>query len=305
MTDDENEIEETEVRFPTSDGFMLAGRLLCPRHPVSAVLISSATGFPKDFYLPFVRFGAAKGSACLLYDYRGVGASAPEDLKSFKMDFPDWGRLDMAAALDCLSAAAPGAPVAHIANSAGGHLIGFAPNYDKIARHVFIGVGFGTWWRHRFPKQQLLDLFFWWIYGPLKLAAKGYIPAGGLWGGSTLPAGAFRTWRRWSHKGNYFYGELADRLRPNYFKDIRTPIISYVFTDDPMNDVKTARDFLEFMPAAKSEIRLRRPSELGVKSLGHQNLYRRTNEAAWPEIWTAAIGQSQRLSPRLTDPESS
>ncbi len=286
---DPNKITENEVTFAAKDGFSLTGRLLMPDHPESAVLISSATGFPKEFYLPFARYGAARKAACLIYDYRGVGASAPGNLKSFRMDFPDWGRLDMAAALNRLMNAAPGVPVSHVANSAGGHLVGFMPNHDKIARHVFIGVGFGTWWKHRFPGQQLLDLFFWWIYGPLKLALKGYIPAGGLWGGSTLPAGAFRTWRRWSHKGNYFYGELAGRLAPNYFNDITAPIISYVFTDDPMNDVKTARDFLQFMPNARGEVCLRKPAELGVRALGHQNLYRKNNEAAWAEIWRAAI----------------
>ena len=287
---DANKVIETEVTFAARDGFRLAGRLVLPDQPEAAMLISSATGFPKDFYLPFAHYSAAHGAACFVYDYRGVGASAPKDLKSFKMDFPDWGRLDMAAALDQLIAAVPGVPVTHIANSAGGHLVGFMPNHDKIARHVFIGVGLGTWWRHRFPKQQFLDLFFWWIYGPLKLAMKGYIPAGGLWGGSTLPAGAFRTWRRWSHKGDYFRGELANRLKPHCFDDIKAPIVSYVFTDDPMTDTKSSRQFLEFMPHAKSEIRFRRPLELGgVRTLGHQNLFRRYNEAAWPEIRAAAM----------------
>jgi len=284
---DVNKTMETEVTFSAADGFELAGTLLLPDQPQAAVLISSATGFPRDFYLPFARYGAACGAACFLYDYRGVGTSVPKSLKSFKTDFPDWGRLDMAAALDRLIAAVPGIPVIHIANSAGGHLVGFMPNHDKIARHVFIGVGFGTWWSHRFPKQQFLDLFFWWIYGPMKLAMKGYIPAGGLWGGSTLPAGAFRTWRRWSHKGEYFRSELANRLQPHYFNDIKARVISFVFTDDPMTKLKCARQFLEFMPCAKHEIRLRRPEELGVKTLGHQDLFRRKNEAAWPEIWSA------------------
>jgi predicted alpha/beta hydrolase len=47
------------------------------------------------------------------------------------------------------------------------------------------------------------------------------------------------------------------------------PVISFVFTDDPMTKLKCARQFLEFTPHAKHEIRLRRPEELGVKTLGH------------------------------------
>lgn len=282
-------IDETGITFPAADGFPLAGTLLLPDQRRAAALISSATGYPGDFYLPFARYGAARGAACLLYDYRGVAASAPKNLKTFKMDCPDWGRLDMAAALDRLTAAAPGVPVIHIANSIGGHLAGFMPNQGKIARHLFISVGLGTWWTHRFPQQQFLDLFFWWVYGPFYLATKGYIPAGGLWGGSTLPAGAFRTWRRWSHRDDYLRSELADRLKPHCYNEIKATIASYVFTDDPLTTAESAKKFLTCMPNARTEIHVLRPSDLGVKALGHQNLFRRKNEAAWPKIWDAAM----------------
>lgn len=69
---DTNKTTETEVAFAAKDGVQVAGRLLLPAKPETAVLISSATGFPKDFYLPFARYGAARGAVCLVYDYRGV-----------------------------------------------------------------------------------------------------------------------------------------------------------------------------------------------------------------------------------------
>jgi predicted alpha/beta hydrolase len=289
MKEPAEEIVDRESMFSARDGFPLSGRLILPRNPRAAVLISSATGMPKEFYLHFARFGAERGAACFIYDYRGVASSAPRDMHSFKMDYPDWGRLDMPAALDRLIKAAPGLPVVHLANSVGGHFMGFMPNHAKITRHIFISVGLGTWWTHRFPKQQFLDLFFWWIYGPLQLALKGYIPAGGLWGGSTLPAGAFRTWRRWSHIGNYFRGELECRLNPHFFNEIKGQIISYVFSDDPMTTPESARTFLEFLPNARKELRVVHPSDLGVRALGHQKLFRRSNALAWPAIWEAAL----------------
>lgn len=83
---DGQRVSENEVRFPAADGFELTGTLLLPDKPHAAVFISAATGFPREFYLPFARFGAMRGAACLVYDYRGVGASAPDDLGTFKMD---------------------------------------------------------------------------------------------------------------------------------------------------------------------------------------------------------------------------
>jgi hypothetical protein len=52
---------------------------------------------------------------------------------------------------------------------------------------------------------------------------------------------------------------------------------------------ETARDFLEFMPKAKKDVRVRRPSDLGVKALRHQDVFRRSNSAAWPELWKAVL----------------
>jgi predicted alpha/beta hydrolase len=280
---------ERELTFPAADGYALSGRLLLPERPRAAVLLSAATGSPKEFYLHFAAFGVERGAACLVYDYRGVGASAPKDLRAFRMEYPDWGRLDMAAALDCLIEAAPRLPVVHVAHSVGGHLVGFLPNHRKVARHVFIGVGLGTWWKHRFPKQQLLDLFFWWVYGPWHLARHGYIPAGGLWGGSTLPASMFRTWRRWSHRDDYFRRELADRLEPHWFEEVAAPITSYVFTDDSLTTPASAREFLQYLPRATKDVRVRRPVDLGVTSLGHHGFFRRRNVAAWREVWDAAL----------------
>ncbi|MCX4242997.1 alpha/beta hydrolase family protein [Paraliomyxa miuraensis] len=292
-TEATTEFEETKVTIEASDGLPLAGILLLPRSPKLACLVSPATGLAKELYLGFARFAAERGVACLLFDFRGTGGSTPSNLRSFQMDYADWGRLDMVAALDLLrEKTGSDVPVVHLGNSVGGHMVGFMSNHDAVTRHVLVSVGFGTWWTHRFPKQQLMDLFFWWIYGPFKLAIKGYIPAGGIWGGTTLPAGAFKTWRRWSHRGDYFRRELEQRLQPHWFNELRSPILTLVFTDDPLTTPETARRFQEFMPNAPSEVRVLSPSDLGVKQLEHQNVYRSRNAAAWPTILEAILGDA-------------
>jgi predicted alpha/beta hydrolase len=287
------EFEETKVTIAASDGYSLAGILLLPQSPKVLCLVSSATGLAKELYLNFARFAAERGVACLLFDFRGTGGSAPKDFRSFKMDYTDWGRLDMVAALDFLiDQAGSDIPVVHLGNSVGGHMVGFMSNHDKVTRHVFVSVGFGTWWTHRFPKQQFMDLFFWWIYGPAKITFNGHLPAGGMWGGTTLPAAAFKTWRRWSHKGDYFRRELDKRLQPHWFDEVSSPILTLVFTDDALTTPATARRFQEFMPKAPREVRVLAPSELGVKRLEHQNIYRSGNAAAWPTLLEAIVADA-------------
>ena len=93
---------------PAADGYPLSMRLVAAAEPRIAVLVSSGTGFPKGFYERFARYLADRGAAVLTYDFRGIAGSRPEELKGSTIDYPDWGRLDMPAALDALIEAAPG-----------------------------------------------------------------------------------------------------------------------------------------------------------------------------------------------------
>ena len=57
---------------------------------------------PKGFYDRFAWHLAGLGAVVLTYDFRGIAGSRPEDLAAMQMDYPDWGRLDMPAALEAL-----------------------------------------------------------------------------------------------------------------------------------------------------------------------------------------------------------
>ena len=140
-----------DFTVPAADGYPLSMRLISAERPTVAVLVSSGTGFPKGFYGRFARHLAGRGAAVLTYDFRGIAGSRPEDLATMEMDYPDWGRLDMPAALGALIEAAPGLPVVHVGHSVGGHFLGFMPNQHRIARHAFVSVGSG-WWGGRYGR---------------------------------------------------------------------------------------------------------------------------------------------------------
>ncbi len=289
-------VRETPVRFTAADGYELAGLWVVPDGPApdaprAAVLISSGTGFPKEYYRRFATYGAQQGAACFLYDYRGIGESAPADLAAMEMDYTDWGRWDLPAAIATLRAAYPDAPTAHIGHSVGGHFLGFASNQDELHRHAFVCVGSGYWAKH-FWASRPMELLFWWSYGPAYLAWKGYIPGGGLWGGTALPRGVFTTWRRWCTQPRYFLDELEGRLKPHHFSAVRAPIRSFIYADDPIATSETARDLIAVYPNAPAEIVVRRAEEYGLRRIGHAGLFRRTNAPAWEEIWRWALDHS-------------
>ncbi|TFW12639.1 alpha/beta fold hydrolase [Brevundimonas intermedia] len=268
----------------TSDGWPLAATLFQPEHATRAVLISAGTGFPRGFYARFARWLAERNCVVLTYDYRGIGGSRPDDLATMQMDYPDWGRLDMPAALEALKAAAPDLPIFHVGHSVGGHFAGFMPNHGDIDRHAFVSVGTG-WWGAHHRSYNPIELFFWFGFGPAHLSRYGYIRAGKMWRGTDLPRGVFETWKRWCLKPAYFLDELkSGALEPQHFAEMRSPIRSWIFPDDPIATPGTGATLLKAYPDAPSEILVRRPADYGVRRIGHEGAFRQGMEPLWREI---------------------
>lgn len=280
MTD----ITARDLTVTAADGYALSARLLTPPKPTVAVLVSSGTGFPKGFYDRFARHLAARGAMVLTYDFRGIADSRPDDLAAMQMDYVDWGRLDMPAALDALTAEADGLPVTHVGHSVGGHFAGFMPNHARIARHAFVSVGSG-WWGGHHRSYNPLELIFWFALGPLHLARHGHIRNGLLWQGTDLPRGVYETWRRWCLKPAYFIDELKDRLQPHAFDQVAAPIRSWIFTDDPIATPTSGPKILNLYASAPRSMVVRRPSDHGVKRVGHEGAFRRGMETLWDEMF--------------------
>ncbi|WP_300528528.1 alpha/beta hydrolase [Maricaulis sp.] len=276
MTD----ITTRHFKLPARDGFALAAQSIAPETPKAAVLISSGTGFPKELYARLAAYGAERGYACLLYDYRGIAGSAPETMRGFKADLMDWARQDFPAALDAAAALAPGKPVLTLGHSVGGHLLGFADNALQADAHAFITVGTGYHGAHE-PAWRPKARMFWWFYGPLMLALHNHIPAGGLWSGTALPRDVFLQWRQWSQRPGYF-SEFFDQLGAHHFDQIKAPIRSWSFTDDQLCSQRSADDLLHIYSAAETEHFRLAPSDVGAKTVDHHGAFSRQASGFWP-----------------------
>lgn len=265
------------------DGFALSMRLTSAPVPRLAVLVSSGTGYPKGFYDRMARWMARRGAAVLTYDFRGIAGSRPDDLKASPIDYPDWGRHDMPAALEALMESAPGVPVVHVGHSVGGHFIGLMPNHTAISRHALVSVGTG-WWGGHLKRYRHLELAFWFLIGPYSLARHGYIK-GSLWGGTDLPPRVFQTWRRWCHARDYFSADLDGPMAPHHYEAVTAPIRSWIFTDDPIATPQSGADLLRVYPNAPTSMEIIRPADLGVRRIGHDGAFRKGMEPLWEQIF--------------------
>ena len=88
--------EAERVALSAADGYPITGMRYANAGPTRAhLIVAGATGVPQRFYRRFAEFAAAAGYSTMTLDYRGVGLSAPTTLKGFRMDYFDWGRLDL------------------------------------------------------------------------------------------------------------------------------------------------------------------------------------------------------------------
>ena len=268
-------------RLRCADGRELAAHWFRAPARRAALVISGGTGLPQAFYFKLAAYAAARGYDALVYDYRGIGGSAPPDLATETTRISDWGLLDMQTALAAAAERAQGVPVATLGHSIGGQFLGLLRNHALARAHVQVATSVGYWrWEH--APFRYLAWWFWRVHGPLMLALKGYVPTGGGWAGLPLPRGVFEEWRRWCLRPEHFGPDLATYLAGNVFAKIRAPLLSVAFEDDPIATRRTVAELRKFFPSAGYESRWYAPATLGLGPIGHGGFFSaRFSDTLW------------------------
>jgi predicted alpha/beta hydrolase len=273
------------VTLMAHDGRQLAGLLLAASRPRGALAVNGATGFPREFYLKFAGYCALRGYHTLVYDYRGIGASARGPLSAEGARMSDWGRLDMPAALTSLARRFAPLPLVTVGHSVGGQLIGCMPNQALARAHVMVATSTGYWRRQRVPFRYQA-LIFWKIYGPLMLRRLGYLPHGVVWAGEALPRGVFLQWRKWCLDAAPFGPQLDEDMHDSQYAAVRAPLLAWGFSDDPIATPAAVEALLASYPHAQIERRWTRPAEAGVRHIGHHGFF---SERHRDSLWRGAL----------------
>ncbi|MBU6244365.1 MAG: alpha/beta fold hydrolase, partial [Actinomycetales bacterium] len=144
-------------QLSAADGFPVMTRRFPAAHPQAVIVVAGATGVPQGFYRRFAEYAAARGFDVITFDYRGIGESAPDSLRGFRMDYRDWGRLDLASVL---AHARSHLPIHLVSHSFGGQALGLLPDPTVVASmHAF---GTGSGWHGWMPRAERLRVAFLW-----------------------------------------------------------------------------------------------------------------------------------------------
>ncbi len=268
------------VTLRAADGYALAATHF-PAAGDQFIVVASATAVPRGFYRRFAEFAQARGINVVTTDYRGIAESKRGPLKGFEMEYADWSRLDLAAAVDY--AAARG-KVWLVGHSLGGHAVGQLPDANLLQAAYVCGAGAG--WHGWMPRPERYRVWALWnLIGPVATRLYGYQPMSKLGAGEDLPMGAYRDWKRWCAYPNYFFDDPEAKAITDKFADVRIPLAAAVSTDD-LWAPPASRDafFRGYRNAPVDAIDLV-PSDLGVRHIGHMGYFRPAAGATlWPRI---------------------
>ena len=257
-------VVRTSIVITARDGYPLGARVYEPQgHAKSTLVVHGATATPQRYYQRFALHLADRGHRVLTYDYRGVGASRPPDLRGFDADMRDWAEDARTAHSNAIRISGSG-PVLMLGHSFGGQLIGLCEELRGVSAAVLVGAQLG-YYRH-WPIGARLGLAgLWNVAVPALTSSYGYLP--GKFGlGSDLPAGVALEWRRWCLHPSYLMGYVHDaRAR---FARFDRPTVFYSFTDDGYAPEPAVDKMLVALSGARVTHRRMAPADLGARRVG-------------------------------------
>lgn len=268
-----------------------ATRALCyqPRDKARAtVIIAPAMGVKQRFYAPLARWLAVRGWRTLTFDYRGIGQSAPTQLRGFATDINDWVEADAGAALAHVHGTYPETEVIWLGHSLGGQTVGMVPGSARLSRIVTVASGSG-YWRHMTDGMGLKSLALWYGIMPAAIAVAGYFPGRRLGLIGDIPRGAMQQWRRWCLDPDYLFGEEGATVREAYAQ-IQAPVAGFAIDDDEMMSWQGINHIHRQFIHAPVTLKRLNPKDLGLAGIGHFGFFREHNgELLWPRYLLPAL----------------
>lgn len=276
-----------DISIKTQDGWTLAGLLFEPEGPIEDVIvISGATGVPRNFYKAFAKWCAeVRQSACLIYDYRDCGGSTVNSVKDSNVNMFDWAVKDQQGAIQFAIDTFPEHKITIIGHSLGGMFLQYQSEKfgDKIKRAITVASGSGYWLQHPLWYIPVVTLF-WWLIGPLSTMVLGYTPGKALGFGSDLPSEVYWQWRRWCTTPQFYDVDRPEHI-PACEEKIVFPVSMLTFSDDQMIPRKAVEFLRDFFDSPNVKVTTLEPNSFGLTKVGHIHSFANRNKAAWSSFF--------------------
>ena len=272
-----------QLTLTTADGYQISATRYRATSTVRGHLVmAGATGVPQGFYRRFAEFAASAGYSVMTLDYRGIGRSRPATLKGFRMDYLDWGRQDLAAAVDAMSESH--LPLYVVGHSYGGHAFGLLPNHHKVDGLYTFATGAG--WHGWMPfAERMRVLLLWRLVGPVIVRVKGYMAWNWMGMGEDLPLDVYHQWKRWCTFPRYFFQDPAMEHLTASFDSVRSPIMACNALDDLWARPASRDAFMAGYRNVQWQTTDIDPRRAGMGPIGHMGYFK----AQCAPLWKGAL----------------
>ncbi len=274
-----------DVPFQATDGFPLNGKLFLPSgEPTHHVMIGGAVAVPQKVYRHIARYLASRGAAVFTYDYRSIGASPADDIKTLDAPIKYWATRDFAAAIDWMNDRFPGKRLKLVCHSFGGQALGLSDRNNQFSRAVMVAVLAGYWRNMDWPESWRLYIGMQ-IFAPLAARRYGYMPGKFSGFGEDMATSTFMSWAEWCKMPNYLFDDPA-LSESRHYDDFTGDILSIRLTDDKWGTRKAVDRLVDHYSKATVTKREITPASIGVAKIGHFGFFRPDHRET---LWADAV----------------
>ncbi len=277
-----------------ADGYPLATTRYTASTPARAtIIVAGATGVAQRFYRRFAEYAARDGYDVVTLDYRGLGASAPADLRRFDMEYEDWARLDLEAVI---GATRDDRPLYIVGHSYGGVAFGLIPSIEHVDAIYTFGSGAG-WHGWMPPLEAIKVLLLWHVVGPVMTRLRGVMPGAMIGLGADMPLGVYRGWKSWTrHRRNFFDDPSMSDAAATAAR-VSIPIAAVNSVDDVWAQPRSRDALMSGYTAVELTAIDIDPRERGLAPIGHVGYFRDTAKPLWLDALDWLDTHTRRLAP--------
>ncbi|WP_395448048.1 alpha/beta fold hydrolase [Aminobacter sp. UC22_36] len=276
-------VDVRTVEIACRDGVALRGHIWphARGEKAGTVIVNPATGVLARYYHRYAAFLAGHGFDVVTYDYRGIGASRPANMRRCGYRWRDWGERDFEAVLRLAIRLDPSASLMVVGHSIGGVLPGLAESAPAIGRMLTVGAQY-AFWRDYAPERRLRLFLKWHVAMPALTAFCGYFPGQRLGWLEDLPSGVANEWsfRRARMELSHPEDERENVLRR--FAAVAASILAVSVTDDELGTPQAVRRALAYYAGESTTQVLLSPADFDKKEIGHFGLFHSRHA---PDFW--------------------
>jgi predicted alpha/beta hydrolase len=281
----------------SKDGFPLAASLYEPRKFENGigVIVAPAYATPRRHYAAYAKYLSSLGFTVVTFDYRGVGGSHLQEWQGEAPVMRHWGERDLAGVIDWMGRHYPHLRLVQVGHSAGGQMLGLAPNNTQVAALLAVASQSG-YWQFRDGWYRPLTWVYFRAMIPFMAHFTSWFPRFQR-GGYAVPKGVALEFARWGRNPHYI---IDNQGRPDRegFHRYRGQVRLYHITDDHDFAPRRAVEALAgFYANARTEIVHSGPDDWSVNKIGHFGFFRaQMPRSAWFEtaLWLSSVAAPRR-----------